>query len=82
MDVKSLPPNDSEDVWRVVARNKRARRKEIVLNLDTDPERGLRSAAIRKGDLKLVWGQHKLLKQKVTISLSLTPLISPVFTDA
>ena len=35
------------------------------MNLDTDPEEGLWSAAIRSGDLKLIWGQEKLLKQKV-----------------
>ena len=43
----------------------RSRRKEIVLNLDTEPQEGLWSAAIRRGDLELIWGQDKLLKQKV-----------------
>ena len=42
-----------------------SRRREIVLNLDTDPENGLWSAAIRSRDLKLIWGQDKLLKQRV-----------------
>ena len=82
MDVKSLPPNDSEDVWRVVARNKRARRKEIVLNLDTDPQNGLRSLSIRRRDLKLIWGQDKLLKQKVLPTLSQMTVPTCVIIDA
>ena len=65
VDTKSLPPNDSKNMWRVVTRNKVSRRREIVLNLDTDPENGLWSAAIRSRDLKLIWGQDKLLKQRV-----------------
>ena len=36
-----------------------------MLNLDTEPQEGLWSAAIRRGDLKLIWGQDKLLKKKV-----------------
>ena len=66
VDTKTLPPSDSTNVWRGLTRNKRSRRKEIVLNLDTDPEEGLWSAAIRSGNLKLIWGQDKLLKQKVS----------------
>ena len=69
VDTKTLPPSDSKNVWRRITRNKKSRRKEIVLNLDTDPEEGLWSAAIRSGDLKLIWGQDKLLKQKVPRSL-------------
>ena len=30
-----------------------------------DEENGLWSAALRKGKYKLIWGQSKLLKQKV-----------------
>ena len=30
-----------------------------------DEEKGLWSAALRKGKYKLIWGQSKLLKQKV-----------------
>ena len=52
-------------MWRRITRNKKSSRKEIVLNLDTEPQEGLWSAAIRSGDLKLIWGQDKLLKQKV-----------------
>ena len=40
-------------------------RDSIVLNLDQDPSLGLWSAAIRVGSYKLIWGQSKLLKQKV-----------------
>ena len=65
VNTKALPPSDSKDVWRRITRNKRSRRKEIVLNLDTEPQEGLWSAAIRRGDLKLIWGQDKLLKKKV-----------------
>ena len=41
------------------------RRKEIVLNLDLDEDNGLWSAAVLRGGYKLIWGQAKLLKQKV-----------------
>ena len=81
VDTKTLPPSDSKNVWRGLTRNKksRGRRKEIVLNLDRDPQEGLWSAAIRSGDLKLIWGQNKLLKQKVgqfVHSYSFLPVIS------
>ena len=55
---------------------KKSSRKEIVLNLDTEPQEGLWSAAIRSGDLKLIWGQDKLLKQKVRLEI----LIATVMT--
>ena len=76
VDTKSLPPTDSKNVWRRLIRNKKSRRKEIVLNLDTEPQEGLWSAAIRSGDLKLIWGQDKLLKQKVRLEI----LIATVMT--
>ena len=47
-----------------------------MLNLDTEPQEGLWSAAIRSGDLKLIWGQDKLLKQKVLLEI----LIATVMT--
>ena len=47
-----------------------------MLNLDTEPQEGLWSAAIRSGDLKLIWGQDKLLKQKVRLEI----LIATVMT--
>ena len=65
MNIRSLPPSDSKNVWAGLTRNKRSRRKEIVLNLDAEPQEGLWSAAIRRGHFKLIWGQDKLLKQKV-----------------
>ena len=50
--------------WR---RNRKNRRKEIILNLDRDEDNGLWSAAVLRGGYKLIWGQAKLLKQKVTL---------------
>ena len=44
-------------------------RDSIVLNLDQDPSLGLWSAAIRVGSYKLIWGQSKLLKQKVGVTM-------------
>ena len=37
----------------------RSRRREIILNLDSDPDNGLWSAAVRRGDYKLLWGQSR-----------------------
>ena len=44
-------------------------RDSIVLNLDQDLSLGLWSAAIRAGSYKLIWGQSKLLKQKVGVTM-------------
>ena len=44
-------------------------RDSIVLNLDQDPSLGLWSAALRAGRYKLIWGQSKLLKQKVGVRM-------------
>ena len=44
----------------------RRRRREIVLNLDREEDQGLWSAAILRGGYKLIWGQARLLKLKVT----------------
>ena len=44
-------------------------RDSIVLNLDQDLSLGLWSAAIRAGRFKLIWGQSKLLKQKVGVTM-------------
>ena len=45
-------------------------RDSIVLNLDQDLSLGLWSAAIRAGRYKLIWGQSKLLKQKVGVTIN------------
>ena len=57
---------DSLSMKRTLLQGKRSRRREIVLNLDRDEDHGLWSAAILRGGHKLIWGQAKLLKQKVT----------------
>ena len=57
---------DSLSMKRTLLQGKRSRRREIVLNLDRDEDQGLWSAAILRGGHKLIWGQAKLLKQKVT----------------
>ena len=58
---------DSLDMWPSLQLNKASPREEIVLNLDQDTYWGLWSAAIRQGNYKLIWGQHKLLKTHVSI---------------
>ena len=57
---------DSLSMKRTLLQGKRSRRREIVLNLDRDEDQGLWSAAILRGGHKLIWGQARLLKQKVT----------------
>ena len=47
-------------------RSRRRRRREIILNLDREEDQGLWSAAILRGGYKLIWGQARLLKLKVT----------------
>ena len=57
---------DSLSLKRTLLQGKRSRRREIVLNLDRNEDQGLWSAAILRGGYKLIWGQARLLKQKVT----------------
>ena len=42
---------------------------------DRDEDNGLWSAALRRGDYKLIWGQSKLLKQKVDYCMIIDFLI-------
>ena len=46
INIRSLPPSDSKNVWAGLTRNKRSRRKEIVLNLDAEPQEGLCPQAV------------------------------------
>ena len=62
---RQLPRTDSETVRSLVRPGGRSRRREIILNLDSDPDTGLWSAAIRRGDFKLLWGQHALLAVQI-----------------
>ena len=65
-----LPPNlDSFNLWSSISKNSRSPRKEIIFNLDQDNFWGTWSAAIRKKNIKLVWGQQKLLKKRVSWSI-------------
>lgn len=54
---------DSFSMWRTWSGLTPSPRTDIVLNLDRNKEKGLWSAALRKGKYKLIWGQSKLLKQ-------------------
>ena len=54
-------------MWPSLQLNKASPREEIVLSLDQDTYWGLWSAAIRQGNYKLIWGQHKLLKTNLSI---------------
>jgi len=56
---------DSFSMWRSWSGLTHSPRDDIVLNMDRDEEKGLWSAALRKGKYKLIWGQSKLLKQKM-----------------
>ena len=62
-----VPPNlDSFNVWSSISKNSGSPRKEIIFNLDQDNFWGLWSGAIRRTKWKLVWGQQKLLKKRVS----------------
>ena len=62
-----VPPNlDSFNVWSSISKNSGSPRKEIIFNLDQDNFWGTWSAAIRSARFKLIWGQHLLLKQRVS----------------
>ena len=62
-----VPPNlDSFNVWGSISKNSKSGRKEIILNMDQDNFWGLWSASIRSTQFKLIWGQQKLLKQRVS----------------
>ena len=62
-----VPPNlDSFNLWSSISKNSGSPRKEIIFNLDQDNFWGTWSGAIRSTKFKLVWGQHKLLKQRVS----------------
>jgi hypothetical protein len=65
--LKSFIPagTDSYNRWPSLSRGRRSPRTEIVFNMDQDTFWGTWSAAIRVGNFKLIWGQHKLLKQRV-----------------
>ena len=57
-----IPANkDSFDMWNSISKNKRSPRREIILNLDEDKEKGLWSAAMIRNSYKLIWGQQALL---------------------
>ena len=62
---RQLPRTDSETVRSLLRPGGRSRRREIILNLDSEPDLGLWSAAIRRGDYKLLWGQHALLRNRI-----------------
>ena len=67
--LESLVPEnlDSFNMWSSISKNRGSPRKEIVFNLDQDNYWATWSAAIRNEKYKLIWGQHKLLKQRVSI---------------
>ena len=68
---------------KAILRNKKGPRREIILNLDQDERNGLWSAAILKKSYKLIWGQNKLLKQKVNVMLTIiTDLNFIIIADA
>ena len=65
-----VPPNlDSFNVWSSISKNSGSPRKEIIFNLDQDNFWGLWSGAIRRTKWKLVWGQQKLLKKRVSTKI-------------
>ena len=62
-----LPKNlDSFNMWSSISKRRGSSRKEIIFNLDQDNFWGTWSAAIRSDKYKLIWGQHKLLKKRVS----------------
>ena len=54
-----LPRTDSEPVRSLLRPGGRSRRREIILNMDSHTDSGLWSAAVRRGDYKLLWGQSR-----------------------
>ena len=65
--LKALQPQDTDSInmWPSISWGRESPREEIVLNLDQDNYHGLWSAAIIRGNYKLIWGQPDLLKVKV-----------------
>ena len=63
--LEALQPQDTDSInlWPSISWGRKSPREEIVLNLDQDNFWGLWSAATIMGKYKLIWGQHKLLKQ-------------------
>merc|ERR1711962_382084 len=61
-----LPSNtDSINMWKSLSRGQISPRKEVVHNIDQDTYWGTWSGAITVGRYKLIWGQHRLLKQRL-----------------
>lgn len=60
---------DSYSLKKMLTRNSASPRKEIIVNLDEDTKENLWSGAIIKNNLKFLWGQTILLKQKVKVDI-------------
>ena len=65
--VKDKIPSDvdSFSLKKMLTKNSPSPRREIIINLDEDKDDNLWSGAIIKKNLKFLWGQTVLLKQKV-----------------
>ena len=75
-----LPKNlDSFNLWSSISKNKVSPRKEIIFNLDQDNYWGTWSGAIRNEKYKLIWGQHMLLKKRVSNTVDVQWKLSMLF---
>ena len=66
LETLAPPGLDSFNMWSSISKNSKSPRREIIFNLDQDNFWGTWSAAIRSARFKLIWGQHLLLKQRVS----------------